>query len=180
MGNEGAEGTILIVDDDEHFASSLQYRLSKRGFDALTASRLADAQAIVRRVRVWTCILDIFLDGEWGPSLIDELHRASIRIVVLSGCLTVSLTARLLREMRVADVVTKPVELDRLVSAILGIAPAAGEIRPYKSRLDDLERELISQRLADCRGNVTRAARSLGIHRQSLQRKLRKRLPKLQ
>jgi DNA-binding NtrC family response regulator len=49
---------------------------------------------------------------------------------------------------------------------------APGERR--ESGLRVAERELISRTLADAGGNVSEAARRLGLHRQSLQRKLRR------
>ena len=39
------------------------------------------------------------------------------------------------------------------------------------------EREYIEYVLAECDGNISEAARRLGLHRQSLQRKLRKYSP---
>ena len=39
------------------------------------------------------------------------------------------------------------------------------------------EREYIEFVLAECNGNISQAARRLGLHRQSLQRKLRKYTP---
>jgi two-component system response regulator RegA len=39
------------------------------------------------------------------------------------------------------------------------------------------EREYIEYVLAECDGNISEAARRLGLHRQSLQRKLRKHTP---
>ncbi|MCH2487965.1 MAG: helix-turn-helix domain-containing protein, partial [Erythrobacter sp.] len=39
------------------------------------------------------------------------------------------------------------------------------------------EREYIEYVLAECGGNISEAARRLGLHRQSLQRKLRKFTP---
>jgi transcriptional regulator with GAF, ATPase, and Fis domain len=38
--------------------------------------------------------------------------------------------------------------------------------------LDDLQREAIRQALADHNGNIARAAKQLGLKRQSLQRKM--------
>ncbi len=40
------------------------------------------------------------------------------------------------------------------------------------------EREYIEYVLAECGGNISEAARRLGLHRQSLQRKLRKYTPR--
>ncbi|PWC46186.1 sigma-54-dependent Fis family transcriptional regulator [Azospirillum sp. TSA6c] len=53
--------------------------------------------------------------------------------------------------------------------------PAAAEgRRPLAAAMDDLERSLILEALADCRGNKLEAARSLGLSRTNLYAKLRK------
>lgn len=44
----------------------------------------------------------------------------------------------------------------------------------YGGSLRQMERELIERTLKDCRGNISRAARQLGIHRTTLWRKLKK------
>ena len=43
--------------------------------------------------------------------------------------------------------------------------------------LAQIEWDYVHRVLHDCEGNITLAARKLGIHRQSLQRKLRKPAP---
>lgn len=40
--------------------------------------------------------------------------------------------------------------------------------------LHEVQRVAIEQVLGDCRGNITRAAKALGIKRQSLQRKIKR------
>ena len=52
-------------------------------------------------------------------------------------------------------------------------APAKGK-RPLAATMDDLERSLILEALADSRGNKLEAARSLGLSRTNLYAKLRK------
>ena len=54
--------------------------------------------------------------------------------------------------------------------------PDAEEDIPVPT-LAQAEWEHIHRILADCGGNISEAARRLGIHRRSLQRKLRKRAP---
>ena len=71
---------------------------------------------------------------------------------------------------------TKPADVDEILSAFArersGAVPSP---RPSRSRrLARVEWEHINRVLADCGGNVSRAARVLGIHRRSLQRKLAK------
>jgi two-component system response regulator RegA len=57
------------------------------------------------------------------------------------------------------------------VAAFAGTQPNDNAEVPSLARV---EWEHIQRVLADCGGNVSRAARALGIHRRSLQRKLAK------
>ncbi|HZR81640.1 MAG TPA: sigma-54 dependent transcriptional regulator [Candidatus Binatia bacterium] len=53
-------------------------------------------------------------------------------------------------------------------------APPLGALPPAASSLDDVEREMIRQALADENGNVSRAARRLGVSRELLRYRVRK------
>ena len=78
-----------------------------------------------------------------------------------------------------ADYLTKPVDIDALERAFLGDDPGNEDI-PIPLEFPSLyrhEREYIEYVLAECGGNISQAARRLGLHRQSLQRKLRKFTP---
>ena len=52
--------------------------------------------------------------------------------------------------------------------------PAPAQDRPLRGRLQSLERELIETALAECEGNVSAAARALGISRQWLTVRMKK------
>jgi two-component system response regulator RegA len=66
--------------------------------------------------------------------------------------------------------------MDDIEAALLGEMPAETiDMDDYQApSLARHEWEYIEYVLARCDGNITRAAKELGIHRQSLQRKLRK------
>src|SRR5690606_25745196 len=68
-------------------------------------------------------------------------------------------------------VLFKPVTAREILRR-LGAATDGTE--PEPETLEDAEREHIARVLADCRGNITIAARRLGIYRSSLQRRLRR------
>jgi two-component system response regulator RegA len=83
---------------------------------------------------------------------------------------------------------TKPAEPDEIEAAFGGPAVATtttttttattgSDALPVPS-LDRVEWEHLQRVLADCDGNVSEAARRLGLHRRTLQRKLHKRPPK--
>ena len=68
---------------------------------------------------------------------------------------------------------TKPVDADQIVAAFDGTA-LPERATPTAQPLARVEWEHIQRVLADCDGNLSQAARVLGIHRRSLQRKLAK------
>ena len=111
--------------------------------------------------------------------IVDLKARApDIRIVVLTGYGSIA-TAVQATKLGACDYLTKPVDIDALERAFLGDETGGGEI-PIPEEFPSLyrhEREYIEYVLAECGGNISQAARRLGLHRQSLQRKLRKFTP---
>ena len=69
----------------------------------------------------------------------------------------------------------KPADADEIVAAFdhqPGIVEAAITAKPMS--VDRLEWEHLQKVLADCGGNISAAARTLNMHRRTLQRKLNK------
>ena len=95
---------------------------------------------------------------------------------MLTGYASIPTTVKALK-LGAADFLAKPVGSREVLAAMAGETgePAAPE-RPISLRR--LEWEHIQRVLADHNGNVSLAAKSLNLHRRSLQRKLRKRAPK--
>lgn len=69
---------------------------------------------------------------------------------------------------------TKPVDADQVLAAFERREVTPGQPPVEVPSLARVEWEHIQRVLADCDGNVSQAARLLGIHRRSLQRKLSK------
>ena len=69
----------------------------------------------------------------------------------------------------------KPVSAEELLAALAGTGPQPAPPRPLSLRA--LEWEHIQRVLSEHGGNVSAAARALGMHRRVLQRKLAKRAP---
>lgn len=69
---------------------------------------------------------------------------------------------------------TKPVDADQILAAFDNEPRSEKRPVPSAQPLARVEWEHIQRVLADCDGNVSQAARSLGLHRRSLQRKLSK------
>jgi len=75
------------------------------------------------------------------------------------------------------DYLTKPADPEHILAALRGervIQDNPKEVPPETPSLDRVEWEHIQRVLMDCGGNVSQAARHLGIDRRTLQRKLGK------
>jgi two-component system response regulator RegA len=169
-------GAVLLVDDDE-----LWLRACERGFRHLAsetraASTIGDALAAAAAVPPDIAVVDIRLRGESGADLIEPLRRMhpGCRVVMVSAYLSVALTAMVVRKG--ADLVMfKPVHPTEILRQLSEVVESGPEwVTPTLARA---EWEHISRVLLDCNGNVSEAARRLGILRQSLQRRLRKHAP---
>ena len=100
-------------------------------------------------------------------------------MVVLTGYGSIATALEAVR-LGATHYLTKPADADEILAAF---AEAQGDRRrppgPASPAVDTpslarVEWEHINRVLADCGGNVSEAARLLGIHRRSLQRKLSK------
>ena len=69
---------------------------------------------------------------------------------------------------------TKPAEVEEILAAFDRTEPVLLDAPPptKATPLDELEWEHLQRVLTDCNGNISEAARRLGMHRRSLQRKL--------
>jgi len=167
---------FLLVDDDATFRSTLARGLASRGHSILTAGGIEDATHALKQDRPDLVVVDLHIGGEWGLEVLQELRTLDgrPRFVILTGYGAIHDAVEAMR-LGATDFLSKPVSLDALEALAHGLLPAAG--RSDAPSLARIEWEHIHRVLADCGGNVSKAAKSLGIHRRSLQRKLRKTPP---
>lgn len=174
---------LLLVDDDAVFRARLVRALEDRGCGVTAAASLEDVQAAWAANRFSGAVVDLRLASGSGLDVVRFLktREAAMPIVVLTGYGSIASALQAVR-CGAVDYLTKPVDPDRLLAALRGgahEADAHGE-RPAAGAapsLDRVEWEHIQRVLADCGGNVSEAARRLGIDRRSLQRKLAKHPP---
>jgi two-component system response regulator RegA len=167
---------FLLVDDDATFRSTLARGLAGRGHSILTAGGLEDAKLALRQDPPDLVVVDLHIGGEWGLEVLQELRAVDgrARFIILTGYGAIHDAVEAMR-LGATDFLSKPVSLDALEALAHGLLPVAG--RSDAPSLARIEWEHIHRVLADCGGNVSKAAKSLGIHRRSLQRKLRKTPP---
>jgi two-component system response regulator RegA len=123
-------------------------------------------------------IVDLNLAGsERGLDVIHELKLLvpGIYTVLISAAMSVAQAVLAMKE-GVDDCEIKPILPQQLLRRIERGEELQLE-RGHVLTLDEVEWEHIARVMADCDGNVSHAAQALGLHRQSLQRKLRQLRP---
>lgn len=172
---KGTAASLLIVEDDRRFAETLAAEFRERGYAVSTAGDLSELRAQAGRTFEYA-IVDLRLRQDSGLDAIAAIIESSpeANVVVLTGYASIA-TAVQATKLGAVNYLTKPVEIDEIERALF----ADDEIAIPESfqSLARHEREYIEYVLAECGGNISQAARRLGLHRQSLQRKLRKFTP---
>jgi len=122
-------------------------------------------------------VVDLRIGADSGLDVIDAIMASApaARAVVLTGYGSLPTAVQAVKQ-GATNYLAKPVTIERLERALWTDDPDPEDIAVPNGResLARHEREYIEYVLLQCDGNISKAARWLGIHRQSLQRKLRK------
>ena len=169
---------VLVVDDDDVFRNRLFRALVQRNWDASSASSGEEAVAIARERSPDLVLVDLRMPGMGGLDLIQQLRAidSSMAIIVLTGYGSIPTTISAMK--RGADhYMSKPADAEQVLAAYESLHSAAEQVQEVPAMVPSLARvewEHMQRVMADCGGNISQAARLLGIHRRSLQRKLAK------
>ncbi len=165
----------LLVDDDTLYAQTLRRSLERRGVGLRIAHDAATALVLAREQRPDFVLLDLKLGPESGLGLIEPLRAlgADVHIVLVTGYASVATAVEAIKR-GADDYLAKPITAEALLRVLRGDAGAV-QAEPTMTPLARLEWEHIQQALKETGGNIAAAARLLGMHRRSLQRKLGKR-----
>jgi two-component system response regulator RegA len=177
MGERRVVRSVLAVDDDEHILGGYRRGFGKDREVFATADPVL-ARQIARRERCDLAIVDLRLKRESGIALLRDLRRdcPHMLIALCSGYLSVEVAVAAVRAG--ADTVLfKPITPREILRRVDEGALLEPELEDTPT-LARAEWEHITRVLADCDGNVSLAARRLGIYRSSLQRRLRKFAPR--
>ena len=165
--------TLLVVDDDLVFRDRLVRAMRDRGLEATGVGDHTAALAAARLDTPELAVVDLRLPGESGLVIVRDLKALdpATVIVVLTGYGSIATAVESIK-LGAIGYLTKPADADQILAALDGNTAAVNQFTaPSLARV---EWEHIHRVLADCDGNVSQAARALGIHRRSLQRKLSK------
>lgn len=165
---------VLIVDDYGPQLSAWKRELESEGRTVETALNKADAVARARELMPDVAIIDLYLGLDDGIECLRELKAIAPELfaVLVSADMSVAYAMAAVRA-GADDVFVKPLVVNELVRRI----EEGQSIDPMRTSLtlDEVEWEHINRALVESGKNITQAAERLGIYRQTLQRKLRKR-----
>ncbi len=174
--------SILLVDDSLVLRDRLMEAFQERGLRVSVAGDCDEAVRVFRREPTDLVVVDLRMPGRTGLTLIPDLKRIrpDVKIVILSGFGSIATAIDAIR-LGATNFIPKPADADDILIAFAR-GDSSFEIQEEEGTipvptLAQAEWEHIHRVLADCSNNISEAARRLGIHRRSLQRKLRKRAP---
>jgi two-component system response regulator RegA len=164
---------LLIVDDDEAFRERLARAMRRAGLEVATAADGDAAIAAATSADFDFATVDLRMPGPGGLDVVRQLHhlRPEMRVVVLTGYGSISTAVEAMRGGAI-DYIRKPATAREILDHLRGGDDAIAPDPDSTPSLASVEWEHIHRVLSDCDGNISEAARVLGIHRRSLQRKL--------
>ncbi len=177
MATPVAKPILLLVDDDPTFCDVLKQALEKRGFEVHAATDIDSGAALAEEVDPEYAVIDLRIGHESGLVLVRKLHEldANTRIVVLTGFASIATAVEAIK-LGAVHYLTKPADTDEIVAALhKDEGDASVEIKEKPLSIRRLEWEHLQKILIEHAGNISAAARALGMHRRTLQRKLEKR-----
>ena len=172
--------SLLLVHDASVFRERLARAFISRGFEVQTAANYDEAVARAADDSPELAVVDLRMPGHSGLELVRELKKIDeqTKVVVLTGYGSIATAVEAMR-IGAANYLAKPADADDILAAFEHAdAPVLEPTSGYKApSLARAEWEHINRVLNDTGGNISEAARRLGIHRRSLQRKLQKFAP---
>jgi len=169
---------ILVCDDDAIFRKRLVRAFQARGHETIDAPTPDEAIELTKRFKPQRAVLDLKMAGKSGVDLMDDLIAIDpdLDIVILTGFGSIATAVDAVHRGAV-DYLTKPADADQILAAFERDGDLPPQVPDNQPTLARVEWEHIQRVLTDCGGNISQAARKLGIHRRSLQRKLAKMPP---
>ena len=169
---------LLILEDDRGLREVLAADFKDKGYSVTEASQLSEIPA--RSFNF--AIVDLRLNSESGLNVISKLKtlNQNCRIVVLTGFGSIATAVEAVK-LGAINYLTKPANIEQIEEAFNVHGPNEDEFKneehtdlSKRISLSQNEHEYINYVLNVNEGNISKTARELGLHRQSLQRKLKK------
>ncbi len=168
---------ILILEDDFLYRETLVDEFTDRDWEVVQSANLAEASFYIEQHSFSHALIDARLGGENGLDALQLIQskQPDCRCVVLTGFGTIPLATQAMR-LGAFEVLTKPVGIEPIVQALTQVPSEPPSVSWGNETLFEHQRAYIDFTLIKTGNNISETARVLGLHRQSLQRILRKRI----
>jgi len=172
---------LLLAEDDEKLGQILEIEFRERNFEVTWVRSIRELKETGSTNNFGYAIVDLRLGSDSGLDLVTCLKKKSeetghsIRMVVLTGYGSIPTAVEAVKR-GANHYLTKPASVDAIEGALLGTTQESVP-EGNAETLAQHERGFIEAVLLQEDGNITHAAKRLGIRRQSLQRKMRKFTP---
>lgn len=168
-------GTILTCDDNTDILTALDYALADTFDRVVKLNRPEDLLRTMAQEHIDIVLLDMNFSlgtnsGREGLHWLQVLRQAhpDVPVVMLTAYGDVPLAVRALKS-GAADFITKPWDNDQLTYKLRNVLEAQQTLPP----LDEVEMEHIRRAVDRADGNLTAAAKMLGLTRQTLYNRLK-------
>ena len=170
--------SLLLVDDDAVYRERLAKAMTARGYEVRTAADAEAAVALAEAESPELAVLDLRMPGESGLELLRRLKAIdpTTKILMLTGYGSIATALEAVR-LGAVHYLTKPVDVDEILAAFDRDGAPTEALDTETPSLARVEWEHLQRVLNDCEGNLSEAARRLGMHRRSLQRKASRKRP---
>ena len=166
----------MIVDDNPSILTALRYCLGDTFERIITLEQPNDILKTMAQEMVDLVLLDMNFtlgvnSGQEGLLWLRTLrrHHPQTPVVLLTAYADINLAVRGLKT-GAADFIVKPWDNDELVRKLKDVLNMQGEI----VTLDEVEANHIRRTIDRCHGNLSEAAKLLGITRQTLYNKMKR------
>ena len=181
MMNQTAENVrdlpdLLLVDDDDIYCQVMGQALVNRGFNVRIAHNVDEAVALSEVQAPEYAVVDLNMPGPSGLALVKHLIAIDphTRIVILTGFSSIATAVTAIKQ-GAADYLSKPVTAGDVIKALSGESQRTETLEEFSPMsVERMEWEHIQKVLKENDGNISATARSLGMYRRTLQRKLAK------
>ncbi|AQR75229.1 response regulator transcription factor [Sphingomonas sp. LM7] len=169
--------SLILVEDDETFARTLQRSFERRGYRVRVAASPAELEVLLAAETPDRAVVDLKLGTASGLPCVARIHAhdPSTLIVVLTGYASIGTAVEAIK-LGAAHYLVKPSNTDDIEAAFGkndGDPDTPVTARPTSIKTH--EWEMINETLAATGFNISETARRLGMHRRTLARKLDKR-----
>ena len=169
--DQPSPGSVLIVEDDTRLTQCLARAMEVRGFKVTVARSVCDGLAEIQSSALDYAVVDMRLGDGCGLNVVAALkrRRPNARAIILTGYGNIETAVRAVK-LGAVDYLTKPVDADDIVSALLAPLDGKANAPPHPMSPDHVRLQHIRQVHEASGRNVSETARRLNMHRRTLQR----------